>query len=173
MTEQQPRQHPLGYAVFCDLDGVLADFDRAVRELPGKLPAEMSPQQMWPRLAKAPEFYTHLPWTADGPELWRFIQPYAPVILTGLPLGKWAKPQKLEWCRRELGEHVRVIAGWTKQKAQDGRNYLEEQGSASTLTPLLIDDREKTREPWENMGGVFVHHRDAATSIAALEALGL
>ena len=163
---------PLNYVIFCDLDGVLVDFDRGVKELTGKLPAEQSPRAMWPRLAKTPEFYTTLPWMPDGPELWHFIQPYGPVILTGLPLGKWAKPQKLEWCRRELGEHVPVIAGWSKHKPADAASYLQEQGRADR-TPILIDDRDKTREGWEEMGGIFIHHRDARTSIAALRSLDL
>ena len=164
--------NPLKYVVFCDLDGVLVDFDRGVKELTGKLPTEQKTRHMWPRLAQTPDFYASLPWMPDGPELWRFIQPYGPIILTGLPLGKWAKPQKLEWCRRELGSHVRVLAGWSKDKARDARAYLEKEGLDGSRTPILIDDREKLQEAWENHGGIFIHHRDAPTTIAALKQLG-
>ena len=37
---------------------------------------------------------------------------------------------------------------------------------------VLVDDRETAREGWERNGGIFIHHRDAAHSIAALKALG-
>ena len=161
------------FAVFCDLDGVLVDFDRGVEELTGRVPSEQNPRHMWPRLANTPDFYSRLQWMPDGRELWNYLKPYRPVILTGLPLGRWAKPQKIEWCRRELGERVPVLAGWSKNKAADAQTYLESQGLDESLTPLLIDDREKTKEQWERMGGIFILHRDAETTIAELQKLGL
>lgn len=33
---------------------------------------------------------------------------------------------------------------------------------------VLIDDRERARRPWEAAGGVFVHHRNTADTLAAL-----
>jgi hypothetical protein len=32
----------------------------------------------------------------------------------------------------------------------------------------LVDDREKYRALWEQAGGIFIHHRDAASSIREL-----
>ena len=32
----------------------------------------------------------------------------------------------------------------------------------------LVDDRDKHRHLWEAEGGVFIHHKDARSSIAAL-----
>jgi hypothetical protein len=36
----------------------------------------------------------------------------------------------------------------------------------------LVDDRDKFRHLWEAEGGVFIHHKDARSSIAQLEGLG-
>lgn len=162
------------YVIFVDLDGVLADFDRAVEEITGLPPSQQTPRAMWPRLAGTRDFYANIPWMPDGPELWDRVEPLDPVILTGLPRGNWAKPQKLEWCRRELGPQVPVIACMSREKADKAREWLEERrGDAKDTVPVLIDDRASTREPWEAAGGVFIHHTSAAQSIRALEELGL
>lgn len=38
---------------------------------------------------------------------------------------------------------------------------------------VLIDDRECAREPWENAGGVFIHHVDAETTLQRLRERGI
>ena len=37
---------------------------------------------------------------------------------------------------------------------------------------VLVDDREKARDPWETAGGRFILHRNAEDSIAELVRLG-
>jgi hypothetical protein len=37
------------------------------------------------------------------------------------------------------------------------------------MTPVLVDDRLKTQESWEEMGGVFIFHTSAKNSIAELK----
>lgn len=169
------------YQLFVDLDGVLADFDRAVEKITGLRPSQQSPKAMWPRLARTPGFYANLPWMEDGPELWRRVAPLDPVILTGLPRGNWAEPQKLEWCRREVGPEVPVIACMSREKADKAAEWLLEHAAGNaagptagaTPVPVLIDDRASLKERWEEAGGVFILHTSAAESIAALEKLGL
>lgn len=154
------------YTLFVDLDGVLADFDAGVEEVTGKLPSEQSPKAMWPRLARTQGFYANLDWMPDGRTLWERVARHDPIILTGLPLGKWARPQKLEWCSRELGADVEVLTCMSRDKAKVARERSEG-------TPVLIDDRDKFRDKWVEMGGIFIHHKSAAESISELEALGL
>ena len=81
------------YMLFLDLDGVLVNFEAGVKNLFGKLPEALHPRQMWPRLAKTPDFYNSLDWMPDGRALWAFCRPHDPIILTGLPIGKWAEPR--------------------------------------------------------------------------------
>ena len=154
------------YTLFVDLDGVLADFDKGVKDLTGKLPQDLHPKAMWPRLAKTPGFYDSLDWMPDGKELWEAVLPHGPIILTGLPIGSWAEPQKRSWCARILGEAVEVITCKSREKASIAR-----QRSGESTTPILIDDREKLKDDWEAMGGVFIHHRSAKQSIAALKSV--
>ena len=141
--------------LFVDLDGVLVDFDAGVRKIFGKNPSEIAPKMMWPRLARTPGFYENLPWMRDGRELWEVVRPYNPTICTGVPIGSWAGPQKMNWCKRELGAMVPVITCKSREK------QLHCQGPMS----ILIDDRREIGASWEEAGGVFIHHLDAENSI--------
>lgn len=155
------------YTLFVDLDGVLVDFEGGVHEHTGRLVSEMSPRQMWPWLARIPDFYARLKWTSDGKELWGHVLPHSPIILTGLPMGNWARPQKLAWCERELGRQVLVVTCMSRDKAKVALEY------AGDSVPVLVDDRESIRDSWESMGGNFILHRSAAETIVALRAIGL
>lgn len=154
------------YKLFLDLDGVLADFDAGVQAITGHSPEELRPQQMWPRLARADGFYEHLSWMEDGPFLWARCRTLEPTVLTGLPRGTWAEPQKRAWCARELGTEVPVITCMSRDKARHGRAASED-----GVIPILVDDRDRIRESWEAMGGVFVHHLSAARSLEELASI--
>ena len=155
------------FCLFMDLDGVLVDFDRGVERVTGGMPEDQPPRAMWPRLARTPGFYEHLDWLPDGPELWEYVRPLAPTILTGLPLGQWAVPQKLAWCARELGPEVPVITCMSREKARKAQEATPE-----AVTPVLVDDRASLREAFEAMGGVFLLHTAAGDTITRLSALG-
>lgn len=156
------------FKLFVDLDGVLADFDRGVQDLTGQSPEQLHPKRMWPKIARADGFYEHLHWMEDGKVLWDAVRSKDPTILTGLPMGSWAEPQKRAWCARELGPDVPVITCMSRHKAARAAEQTPEQS-----TMVLVDDREKLRESWEAAGGLFVLHTDAASSIAALAAAGV
>jgi hypothetical protein len=147
--------------LFLDLDGVLADFDRGVEAVTGRRPEELKLRDMWRALAKAPDFYGTLEFMHDAEELWEFCRPFRPTILTGLPFGSWAPAQKERWVRRMLGADVPILTCMSRDK----HNY-------SAPGHVLVDDRASARDAWERAGGVFVHHVDAARSIAALRRLG-
>jgi hypothetical protein len=147
--------------LFLDLDGVLADFDQGIEVLLGKRPDELPPPRMWAALAKAPAFYATLEMMADAQILWDFCKPFGPTILTGLPRGNWAEPQKRRWVANMLGRDVTVITTMSRDKHKySGPGHV------------LVDDRAKLREAWEAAGGLFIHHVSAAPSIAALRKLG-
>jgi len=147
-----------GPILYCDLDGVLADFEAGVVRRMGKHPDELKSGVMWGILRKTPGFYENLEWTNEGRELWDAIKKYNPIILTGCPNGNWAEDQKRKWCARELGPDVRVITCATKDKPIYCVN-----GS------ILIDDRDKIRREWIKKGGKFILYKTTMYAIIDLE----
>lgn len=151
--------------VFVDLDGVLADFDAGALEVFGmsfKDYQEIHGAAVaWKKLAKEPDFYTRLPMIDGAYDMLEEIWQHASLtqILTGLPLGKWAEPQKREWCDLHLGSRFSVICCMSRDKWQ----YC-------TTGDMLVDDREEARVDWEGAGGVFIHHVGAESTLAALHA---
>jgi len=148
----------LPFDLYLDLDGVLADFDKRVRELTGKSPDEQPSRDMWRTISRTQhDFYNSLDFMPDGQVLWNATKDYNPTILTGLPIGNWAAPQKRTWCARMLGPDVPVITCM----ARDKHNHC-------SPGAVLIDDREKARDPWVAKGGFFILHTSAASSLAQL-----
>lgn len=164
-TSQGPeRTLPVGtrWQVYCDLDGVLADFDRGVVERTGNQPKEFSRRaKMWRRLAppRTKEFFAKLDWMQGGAELWKYLEPLCPAVLTGSPSGDWAGPQKVQWCEKNLRLSAdRVLVVNASDKA-----LFSHPGA------ILVDDRAEYRDDWEARGGIFVHFKEATDSIAMVK----
>jgi 5'(3')-deoxyribonucleotidase len=146
--------------LFLDADGVLADFDRGACELLGMKPkafiAKHGRGAFWGRLARATNFYGSLPEMPDARILFDAVKHLKPTILTGLPIGKWAAPQKVEWA----AEHFPGVPIITCM-ARDKHKHMHP-------GDVLVDDREKHRAAYEAAGVVFVHHRNAEDSLRQL-----
>jgi hypothetical protein len=150
--------------IYLDCDGVLADFDKGAQAILGLPPAVFEKRHgasaFWKRLAAAPDFFASLEPLPDAMELYEAVRHKTPIILTGLPRGKWAEPQKRRWAERHF-PGVPVIATMAALK----REHCHP-GDA------LVDDRDKHRRLWEGAGGVFIHHKDAGSSIRGLREAG-
>jgi 5'(3')-deoxyribonucleotidase len=92
----------------------------------------------------------------DARLLFDAVKHLEPTILTGLPLGKWAAPQKVEWA----AEHFPGVPIITCMAA-DKHKHMH-------AGDVLVDDREKHRAAYEAAGVVFVHHRSAEDSLRQL-----
>jgi 5'(3')-deoxyribonucleotidase len=149
--------------LYLDCDGVLADFDRGATALlrmpPRQFEKRYGRPEFWRRLARHPNFYGTLPLMPDAFELFEAVRHLDPIILTGLPRGAWAAPQKVRWAEEHF-PNTRIITCL----AADKRRHAQ-------VGDILVDDMLKHRDLWAGAGGVFVHHRNAATTIAELRAL--
>lgn len=146
--------------LFLDCDGVLADFDAGARTLLGMLPSEFEARhgrgEFWKRLARAKDFYGTLPEMPDAQRLFAAVKHLEPTILTGLPLGRWAAPQKERWAAAHF-PGVPIIT----TMARDKHLHMEP-------GDVLVDDRERHRHLWEKAAGIFIHHRCAEDTIRQL-----
>lgn len=132
--------------LFCDLDGVLADFEQGVKNKFNKSVDELNPALMWGTINKSKSFFETLPWMQRGKELWDKIKHNNPIILTGVPKGNTtAAEQKRKWCAVNLGQHIHVITCTTKEKPK----YCLPQS-------ILIDDRTDNLNAWNEQGGKFI-----------------
>jgi hypothetical protein len=151
--------------LFLDCDGVLADFERGAAELlrmpPKDYEAKHGPRVFWSKLAAAPDFYNTLALLPDAMELFEAVRHLDPIILTGLPIGKWAEPQKRAWAERHF-PGVRMITTLARNKS----SYCEP-------GDVLVDDREKYGEKWETASGEFILHTSAKETLAALRVMGM
>ena len=164
-SSSQSKTH--SYRLFLDLDGVLAHFDQGIYRITGSFPHQITVRELWKAASKADGFFTHLPWMPDGRVLWEATCGLSPTILTGLPLGNWAEPQKRAWCTRELGPDVPVITCMARDKIKHAKAILKK-----GEIPVLVDDRPKHRPLWHDGGGIFIHHTSVQNSLKALEDLG-
>jgi hypothetical protein len=146
--------------LFLDCDGVLADFDAGAREMLGMSPnafeARHGKRGFWREVARTKDFYGRLPLMPDARELFEAVKHLDPIILTGLPLGNWAAPQKVRWAEQHFpGTHIITCMARDKFRHMKGAD-------------VLVDDRADHRDKWEAAGGVFVHHKDARSSLRQL-----
>jgi hypothetical protein len=149
--------------LFLDLDGVLADFDAGARVVLGMSPkafeAKHGKREFWRRLARAKDFYATLPLMPDAMVLFDAVKHLEPTILTGLPLGNWAAPQKVKWAAAHF-PGTRIITTMARDKFRH-----------MTGMDVLVDDRIDHRHKWEDAGGTFVHHKNARESLRQLAAI--
>jgi hypothetical protein len=150
--------------IYLDCDGVLADFDKGAEAILGMPPQAFEKRhgagQFWKRLANAESFFEHLEPLPDAYELYEAVKAKDPIILTGMPRGKWAEPQKRRWAERHFPgvPVITTMAALKREHCHPG--------------DVLVDDRDQHRRLWEEAGGLFIHHKSARDSIAALEAAG-
>jgi 5'(3')-deoxyribonucleotidase len=147
--------------LYLDCDGVLADFDKGAQAILGMPPRAFEKRhglgRFWAKLASAPDFYFSLPLMPDAMELYEAVKHLNPVILTGLPRGNWAADQKVRWAAQHF-PGVRIIT----TMARDKRNHAKE-------GDVLVDDQVRHKDLWEEIGGIFIQHKNARESIEALK----
>lgn len=153
--------------LYLDMDGVLADFDRhymdTFHELPPKhqLVDSDGHDIDWSKISATPDFYYGIPPMKDMWELWEYAKHFTPIVLTGVPSSvKEAPYNKRNWIAKWLGPDVKVICCKSKEKCLHA-----EPGD------VLVDDWEKYKHLWVKQGGVWITHKSASQTIAALRQL--
>ena len=146
--------------LFLDCDGVLADFDSGATDILGMSPRAFEERhgrrEFWRRIALAKDFYARLPLMPDARILFEAVEHLDPIILTGLPLGDWAAPQKVRWADEHFsGAHIITCMARDKYRHMTGAD-------------VLVDDRADHRDKWEAVGGVFIHHQSAQGTLRQL-----
>ena len=149
------------FEIFCDMDGVLTDFDKKFYELTGIPPLQYkeyySEQQFINIINSDIFFWKNLEPMPDAMELWEYIKVCKPTILTK-PSGniELCKKQKIDWVLERLGSDIKVVFSHNKYKY-------------ATPESILIDNSENNINDWKNAGGIGILHKNAKGSIKKLD----
>jgi phosphoglycolate phosphatase-like HAD superfamily hydrolase len=161
--------------IYFDMDGVLADFNRGIRELCHMEPSVQDAQcktaddEMWEAVRRVGHFYDKLEPMPGAVEMFtRLHEKYGDKceILSGIP-----KPHrgiitsgedKTAWAHRILSEDlvVNIVLREEKQNYAKGAGYI------------LIDDLEKNIKEWNDAGGTgirFTSVEETMSRIAELD----
>lgn len=146
--------------LFCDMDGVLADFDTGYRTMVGPYGGKDQDDVDWKKIKDAGEFFLLLPPMPDMDYLWSNIEHLNPIILTGVPTqaSEEALSNKRAWVDKHIGRHVRMIGCLSAAKCLHAKPG-----------DVLIDDWEKYKHLWVGAGGNWITHYNASATLGELE----
>ena len=158
--------------LYCDMDGVLADFKKAAEKITG-LPITQwqnsTKSEKWNPIRNKRDFWETLPWTSDGKSLWNYIKKYKPHILSAY-VDRAVDPNcisgKTKWARRNLGLGPNRLA---LVKRSNKQHYAQ---TGYKSPAVLIDDYRPNVEQFTRRGGIGIHHTSASNSIRELKKLG-
>ncbi len=164
--------------IYFDMDGVLADFERGVKELchmdpPNQNDKKNNPQlddEMWERIKEVGNFYDKLELMPGAKKMFDAVyNRYQDrcEILTGIPKAKrginTAGEDKINWVRRLLSKDIKVNIVYREEKPQ----------YCAGPDCILIDDMERNIKEWTEMGGTGIQNEAAFVTICRLIELGI
>jgi 5'(3')-deoxyribonucleotidase len=158
--------------IHLDLDGVIFNMVKRVKELTGKSFEEFSSrQEAWNEINKHQDIFKHLELMPDAEELVNGVTKFAKEngytveVLTAIPLMTkfpFASMHKEESVKRHFG-HL----GW---KFKIGP-YAKDKQNHCKPGDILIDDSQMNIDQWNKAGGVGILHTSAKKTLDTLKKL--
>lgn len=160
----------LPYQIYCDMDGVLTDYEKRFIQLLRKeghkyYSKDLINQVTRPKhFAKLEgeyelenftdnhiglEFWTGMDWMPNGRKLWNFIQPYGPIILTSPSKNNTSRLGKRLWIKNNL-----VPAPPVEFRFGEAKSDFANQKA------ILIDDKPSNLEAFASKGGIAIEVKD-------------
>lgn len=152
--------------IYCDMDGVLCDFEYAANRVTGQVWGGLRTGQDWGSIRKTKNFWSTLPWKSGGRQLWNYIKKFDPHILSAYTTeDPNCKPGKRRWLSNNLGlsgSRINLVRRSEKRNfAMDGRRPA-----------ILIDDYPKNISDFKSAGGIGIIHSNTQTTISQLKRFG-
>lgn len=158
------------YQIYCDMDGVLTDFENRFVEMlrqegPKYYSKEVINQVTRPKHFEklqgetefwnfidnhlGLEFWSGMNWMPNGRELWSFIQPYNPIVLTSPSRQNTSRLGKRLWVKEHLVPAPPVEFRFGASKS----DFANEKA-------ILIDDRPSNLSAFAAKGGIALEVKD-------------
>ncbi|MAH73594.1 MAG: hypothetical protein CMK29_05800 [Porticoccaceae bacterium] len=158
--------------IYCDMDGVLADFKTAAVKTTGmsinrwmNIP---SSKQKWSLILQNKNFWYDLPWMQGGKQLWSYISKHDPHILSAYVEENFDPnciPGKRAWLRKNVNMVNPQKVNLVKRRE---KKLFAKRGKPA----ILIDDYEKNIRDFNMSGGIGIHHTSTSKTIQQLKRLG-
>jgi hypothetical protein len=166
--ETQP-QSSQQYTIYCDMDGVIADFDKRFKDLnPEHLNAaeyqsKYGIEKFWDFIDEENKvkFWVGIPWMPDGKQLWDYIKDKQPTLLSAPSKKPASRLGKRLWVKNNIPGTPLILASADKKQNYSGGNKI------------LIDDRPDNVDQWRSQGGIGILHTNAQNTINQLKQYGL
>ena len=157
---------PSRYTLYCDMDGVLCDFERRFEDLTGMSPKSFKDKEgideFWRVIDEdGVRFWVGMPWMPDGEKLYNYIKPNLYSLLSSPSWDNSSRLGKRLWVKNNLPDTKLILA-----QAKDKQNYAQS-------NRILIDDRPSNIDQWRSQGGIGILHTSASDTIKQLKELGL
>src|SRR6056300_891737 len=157
------------YKIYCDMDGVLTNFESRFEHLSGMHPQEyekkFGTEQFWHLIDTkiGVRFWVGMDWMPQGKQLWDFIKPYQPDLLTSPSRHDTSRLGKNLWVRNNLNPKPKTIFAYSADK----KRYANENS-------ILIDDKKSNINEWASHGGIAIRCKDGDVNhvIQKLQELG-
>jgi hypothetical protein len=178
--KKQSQQIP-PYTIFCDLDGVLSNFDLGYKNLTGvatHLADLHGKKRFWEIFNTSLkykglteyEYWSSLPLMDGAKQLWEFISPYNPCIITSPSKSPESQLGKLNWIKINLDPQPEdVIFKFTGKKHE----ILWDKTLDKINKCVLIDDFTLNTVPWEIEGGISIFHSNLVQTLDTLKTLNI
>ena len=161
----QLNEKVMDYKIYCDMDGVLVDFESGYEKLTGiDLKGEYRPgvEDFWKPIEQAGvKYWASLKWMPDGKQLWGYIKQYTPELLSAPSKSESSKIGKYVWVKNNLPGTKLIL------------RYASRKKELANPESILIDDRQVNIDQWEAAGGIGILHTSTDNTIQQLQKLGL
>jgi len=154
--------------IYCDLDGVLADFEAGYRRINnGTIPDREGKQDedFYKPVMDTENFWRDLPLMPDAERLIGFLMSLEHVEVEIL-----TSPSKLDWKRASKEKRIWVDKHYSPDTAVHFRRSRDKPEFAHKRS-ILIDDWEKNTIRWQDAGGIAVRHENAEKTIDLVRTL--
>lgn len=158
--------------IYCDMDGVLADFKKAAIKTTGmsinRWMNISTSKEKWSKINKNKNFWYDMPWMQGGKQLWSYISKFEPHILSAYVEESYDPnciPGKTAWLRKNTGLINSQKINLVRRKE---KKLFAKRGNPA----ILIDDYEKNIREFTQAGGVGIHHTNTSKTISQLKKLG-
>ena len=166
------------YTIYCDMDGVLCDFDEGYKKLTKKSTDEANAEgksYFWKLFRESvgeneKDFWANLPPQPGGEDLWKFISPYNPNILSSPSIDfRLSQDQQLD---PKFNQAIQGKKEWIDKNLYNvGEKFFVpavQKAKFAAPNHILIDDMKKNTDAWEAAGGIAILHKNYATTRATL-----